>query len=555
MLVRHMEPSLLGTDRYTSGSNPGSNRQGVRVSRSRHWCAWLALAVPVAITVPGYAAPEARAQDGRSQDNGPLTPSEIEKALDFKRKALEETESKADTLKSSVADLDAERERLNERLVETAALIQKSEAQMTAIEGRMSELEAQEKLVRGSLSQRHGQIATLLGALQRMGRNPPPVLITQREDALKMVRSAMLLSAAFPDLRNQAVTLAGRLEDLIRVMSEIRKEGERLKAETERLNESRTRLASLMEAKKMTIADRQSELKAVRVASAELSKNVTDLSELISRLDKTVSEKTGLGAYEEERKAQPVVVTPPPAAGAENGDTAGFQIAGGPPTGGSAPDAAAAPGAGTPSGALSVGPAGGPRNDGSSAGETVSKETDVALLVPERPKVQAIELTPSKTALMSANPGRIKPAIPFATARAKLPLPAHGRRVLSFNDKTQYGGQSKGMVLETRNFAQVVSPCDGWVVYAGEFRSYGQLLIINAGDGYHVLLAGMSHIDVEPGQFVLTAEPVGTMSSGSKTPTQPAASGSPVLYVEFRKDGRPIDPDPWWIASQQKVQG
>lgn len=553
VLVRQMEPSLLGTNRYTSGSNPGSNRQGVRVSRSRHWCAWLALAVPVAITVPGSDAPEARAQDGSPQDNGPLTPSEVEKALDFKRKALEETESKAETLRGSVADLDAERERLNERLVETAALIQKSEAQMTAIEGRMSELEAQEKLVRGSLSQRHGQIATLLGALQRMGRNPPPVLITQREDALKMVRSAMLLSAAFPDLRNQAVTLAGRLEDLIRVMSEIRKEGERLKAETERLNEARTRLASLMEAKKMTIADRQSELKAVRVASAELSKNVSDLSELISRLDKTVSEKTGLGAYEEERKAQPVVVTPPPAANAEN--TAGFQVAGGTPAGGSTADVAAAAGAGNPSGTPSGASSEGPRNDGSTAGETVNKETDVALLVPERPKVQAIELTPSKTALMSANPGRIKPAIPFATARAKLPLPAHGRRVLSFNEKTQYGGQSKGMVLETRNFAQVVSPCDGWVVYAGEFRSYGQLLIINAGDGYHVLLAGMSHIDVEPGQFVLTAEPVGTMSSGSKTPTQPAASGSPVLYVEFRKDGRPIDPDPWWIASQQKVQG
>ena len=110
-------------------------------------------------------------------------------------------------------------------------------------------------------------------------------------------------------------------------------------------------------------------------------------------------------------------------------------------------------------------------------------------------------------------------------------------------------------MIETRFSAQVTSPCDGWVVYAGEFRSYGQLLIINAGDGYHVLLAGLSQIDVQPGQFVLTAEPVGTMSGWSEEFAAVREVSGPVLYVEFRKDGRPIDPDPWWATGQQKVQG
>ena len=155
---------------------------------------------------------------------------------------------------------------------------------------------------------------------------------------------------------------------------------------------------------------------------------------------------------------------------------------------------------------------------------------------------------------------RFKPEIPFSQAKARLPLPAHGQRVIAFGDKTQYGGQSKGIVLETRAAAQITSPCDGWVVYAGEFRSYGQLLIINAGDGYHVLLAGLSQIDVQPGQFVLAAEPVGTMSGSTSGGQANAASSktqnnSPVLYIEFRKDGRPIDPDPWWAGGHQKVQG
>lgn len=468
-----------------------------------------------------------------AQAPNPVTPEETERALNEKRKALDAAETKAKALRTDVTDLDAERERLNARLVDTAALIQKSEAQLTTIEGRMSELEAQEKIVRGSLGQRHGQIAKLLVALQRMGRNPPPVLITRREDALKMVRSAMLLSSAFPDLKTQALALSGRLEDLVRVMTDIRTEGERLQSETDRLNEARTRLASLMEAKKLTIADRQSELAAVQTASAEISKSVNDLSELISKLDKTVTEQTGLGAYENELKATARIAQPAPAAPATT--AAPFTVASEATATAGIAEVAAVP-----------------------ASETTltATETDVAILQPPKLKPHIIELAPSsQAALMPGSPGRIKPAIPFATARAKLPLPAQGRRMLTFGERTQYGGQSKGMVLETRTGGQVVAPCDGWVVYAGEFRSYGQLLIINAGDGYHILLAGMSQIDVQPGQFVLTAEPVGTMSGRSTTSSASTQSNAPVLYIEFRKDGRPIDPDPWWIQSQQKVQG
>jgi septal ring factor EnvC (AmiA/AmiB activator) len=184
---------------------------------------------------------------------------------------------------------------------------------------------------------------------------------------------------------------------------------------------------------------------------------------------------------------------------------------------------------------------------------------------PAREKPSSIvELAPSTTALMPGKPDRITPAIQFQHAKGKLPLPARGRRALGFGDKTQYGGTSKGLVLETRFGARVTSPCDGWIVYAGEFRSYGQLLIINAGGGYHVLVAGLSQMDVGPGQFVLAAEPIGTMSSAPRTAqlasektgmgqAAPQAS-APVLYIEFRKDGQPIDSDPWWAASDQKVQ-
>jgi septal ring factor EnvC (AmiA/AmiB activator) len=104
----------------------------------------------------------------------------------------------------------------------------------------------------------------------------------------------------------------------------------------------------------------------------------------------------------------------------------------------------------------------------------------------------------------------------------------------------------------------VSSPADGTVAYAGPFRSYGQLLIINAGDGYHVILAGMERIDVQVGQFVLAGEPVAVMASQrlASVGATPVGTSEPVLYIEFRKDGASIDPAPWWAASNaEKVGG
>ncbi|MGD8479120.1 MAG: peptidoglycan DD-metalloendopeptidase family protein, partial [Methyloceanibacter sp.] len=83
----------------------------------------------------------------------------------------------------------------------------------------------------------------------------------------------------------------------------------------------------------------------------------------------------------------------------------------------------------------------------------------------------------------------------------------------------------------------------------------GQLLIINAGGGYHILLAGMSRIDVSPGQFVLAGEPIAVMGNGTAPGNRGEHNSRPVLYVEFRKDGRPIDPGPWWAEASGKVQG
>ena len=454
--------------------------------------------------------------------------------LETKRKLLEERRNAEKTLSADVSALRSEREQINQSLVDMARQIQAGEGQLTTIEARLSELEAQEKLLRGSLVQRHDQIARLLAAMQRMGRNPPPVMITKREDALQMVRSAMMLASAFPEMRDQALALAGRLNELARVMGESRAEGDRQKTETQRLNDQRTQLAVLMENKRQLMTERQGELDKIRREAAEISKGVGDLNELIVKLDRAVARHTGQDIA--------VKTASPESAPTEAPDTT-------PPQ-----PVAVAPTAVAPT----------PQSPSPPAKPVVVASVTpppAAAAPPLRPSIQdrpsnAIELAPKGTQVASMSAGRLKPAFPFAQMRARLHLPAQGRRVLAFGEKTQYGERSKGIVLETRQNGQITAPSDAWVVFAGEFRTFGQLLIMNAGDGYHILLAGLSQIDVQLGDFVLAGQPVGVMTGPAMGGKTKAADSAPVLYIEFRKDSRPIDPDPWWVEeARQKVQG
>jgi len=201
------------------------------------------------------------------------------------------------------------------------------------------------------------------------------------------------------------------------------------------------------------------------------------------------------------------------------------------------------------------------------AGELAQKTDDLKDLIAKLEQ----ELSPAQRAAREAppqrdsrpalsawhDPGRLAPAIAFASLHGKVPLPVNGIKIRDYGASDGVGGTEKGISIATRAGAEVTSPADCWVVYAGPFRSYGQLLILNAGGGYHILLAGMERISVDLGQFVLTGEPVAVMGNASHIAAILAAGSSqPLLYVEFRKDGSPVDPGPWWAAGEdKKVRG
>jgi murein hydrolase activator len=150
-----------------------------------------------------------------------------------------------------------------------------------------------------------------------------------------------------------------------------------------------------------------------------------------------------------------------------------------------------------------------------------------------------------------------RPQVAFSKSRGRLDYPVQGSILRQFGDETANGTILNGLAVATRTNAQVKSPADGKVEFAGPFRSYGQLLILDAGEGYLVLMAGMASVTAVNGQTLRAGEPVGLMG------TRPASTmllggaaedSRPVLYVEFRKQGKPVDPAPWWIGSRKEAQ-
>ncbi len=171
----------------------------------------------------------------------------------------------------------------------------------------------------------------------------------------------------------------------------------------------------------------------------------------------------------------------------------------------------------------------------------------------ERARQTEEERARAREAALSASPdkNRIAPAYPFSELQKRLAYPVAGEPVRQFGDADGTGHSAQGLILATNPGALVTAPADGWVVFAGMFRSYGRMVILNAGEDYHLVLSGMDQVNVREGQFVVAGEPLAVMGAKRVASVNALAleTDRPTLYIEFRKNGKPVDPRPWWSAT------
>jgi septal ring factor EnvC (AmiA/AmiB activator) len=146
--------------------------------------------------------------------------------------------------------------------------------------------------------------------------------------------------------------------------------------------------------------------------------------------------------------------------------------------------------------------------------------TQTASKPASKPMPGAPAASPSPTTSMSAHPLQ----------------PAAGTRLRRFGQSVD-GARHEGLTLATRSGAQVIAPLDARVQYAGVFRSYGLMVILDVGNDVLIVVAGLDTLYSEAGQWVLAGEPIGRMAD-RKSP-------SPELYLEVRRSGQPVDPEKW----------
>ncbi len=367
------------------------------------------------------------------------------------------SEERLTAIAAEVAGLKKDERTLTAALIQAAKTERKLSEEAAGIEERIAILGEQETELRRSLTERRGVLAEVLGALQRMGLNPPPALLVRPEDALSSVRSAILLGSVVPEMRAETEILVADLKELSRLMTTIAAERDKLLQTVAEQVEEKEKLAQLIAEKAKLRSQSEETLEAERQRAGELAAKASSLRELIVTLEEEIDRA---------RKAE---------------------------------EAAAAP--------LEEQP------------------------VPEE--------------------NRLAGPVPFGSLVGKVSLPVSGRIDLRFGEPDGAGGTMFGDIVTTQSGAIVTAPAEGSVLYAGPFRSYGQLLILNAGDGYHIVLAGMDRISVSLGQSVLAGEPVGTMGEARLPSAVALVDGNvePELYVEFRKNGKPVDPTPWWAET------
>jgi murein hydrolase activator len=411
-----------------------------------------------------------------AQGPSPATRTEALSALDRVQAAISVSKSRTEQLRAEVETLGTDRNRLSAELIATGRRVQAVEIEAASVAERLTELRAAEEEIQGRLGARDAEITGVLGALQRLGQNPPPALIIRPGEALNSARSAMLLSAVLPQLRERAETIVTELSQLEAVRKSVLDEEAGLNANIATLNEEKVRIGALIEARRRGVARAENELATEQRQAEILAANATSLDQLIRVI-----------------------------AGQENATAIDAKAA-------LAADVAAAAGS---------------------------------------------DLLPPETIRMAfANTSRSEPAVPITSARGYLTLPVNGVRITDFEGPDGFGGTSQGISIVTRAEAPVLAPADGWVIYTGPFLGFEQIVIIDAGLGYTILLAGLDSTDVELRQFVLMGEPIGRM--GARTTGQTVATSAgmsrPTLYIEMRALATPIDPSQWWAEAQRNTQ-
>ena len=146
----------------------------------------------------------------------------------------------------------------------------------------------------------------------------------------------------------------------------------------------------------------------------------------------------------------------------------------------------------------------------------------------------------------------------FASAKGTLPLPVLGRPLRAAHEADATGTRRPGISLATRPLAMVTAPWPATIRFHGLLLDYGNVMILDPGGGYLLILAGMETIYGELGEVVAAGAPLGLMGGTQPTADEflmtteegGGAQATETLYMELRQGPTPVDPAEWFATAQ-----
>ncbi|TWA86522.1 septal ring factor EnvC (AmiA/AmiB activator) [Azospirillum brasilense] len=412
--------------------------------------------------------------------------------------AAAQTESPGQTLKRVEQDLQSDKalqrqldrqsqtlqkelDELRDRLVGLADQERAQEDELAHLEESLTALETQERNQAEKLEGERQQIAALLAALQRVARIPPEAALARPDGPVDTLRSALLLRDTVPALRARADALAQALTRLAETRETLQAQRTRTYAARLTLIDRQKEIGQFVARREELSRQTEEERQQVAQRTARLTGQAADLRQLMDRIE---AERRAAAAMAAKREAERL--------------------------------------------------------------EAERRDAERRLAEQKAAEQRAAE---QKLAEQRAADQRARAETETARAAPSAPagerLPVGGRVTVRYGEADRYGATSRGVTIQARAGSTVVSPQAGTIVFAGPFRGYGQILIVEHSHGYHSLIAGFGRIDTAVGRRVATGEPIGLMP----------ADGSPDLYFELRRHGQPINPQRGFGAPEGKGQG
>ena len=386
-------------------------------------------------------------------------------------------------LQADSVALSLELAKMNKQLVEAAKSVQRDEDAITKTEEELKLLQNKLRVTQENFNKEYESLSELLTAIQNLALHPKDSLLFQPLTPVEIIQSAVLMRETVPFLDKNAAKLKEDLAKLKKQKDDLNKKLIKLSEQTKDLKTKQENLKKLAAQKSEIKKQLEGETNKTKMEAKKLAMEASDLREL---MEKAMREAELKRQKQEELKRAALEREREAQRKLEE-----EQIK-----------------------RLREGKSGG--FDGQ---EEVLKGAEEGTTEYAEIKAKPYEETSAK----------------ISGALGQFIRPVRGEIVTSYGEELSKGVSSKGVVFKTRDNAQVVAPYDGTVVFSGPFKGYGNLIIISHDADIVSLIAGMKSIDTENGQMLLAGEPVGLMPD----------SGNAKLYMEIRKNKKPINPLPW----------